>query len=147
MQHGRLGETENNDSGWKQAEPCQLASKDLRPQFCHDGISSGVHPEEAGQPLPLTGPFCHLPLRFVMNPQETGTLGFFSCGGGLVVPLSSPQATKSRSPLSRNAAQSGWKSQAGKVGNWRQQGEDRKTEEKRERGRQQGVGRGGGLKV
>lgn len=68
MQHGRLGETENNDPGWKQAEPRQLAPKDLRSQFCHDGISSGVRQEEAGQPLPQTGHFCHLLLRFVMNP-------------------------------------------------------------------------------
>lgn len=41
--------------------PRQGTPKDLRLQVCHDGISSGVHWEEARQPLPLTGHLCHLP--------------------------------------------------------------------------------------
>lgn len=41
--------------------PRRGTPKDLRPQVCHDGISSGVHPEEAHRPLPLPGHLRHLP--------------------------------------------------------------------------------------
>lgn len=107
MQHGRLGETENNDPGWKQAEPCQLAPKDLRSQFCHDGISSGVHQEEAGQPLPPNRTLLPSTPTICDESLKDRHSGVFFLGVGLVIPLSSPQATKSRSPLSRNTAQSG----------------------------------------
>ena len=146
MQHGRLGETENNDPGWKQAEPCQLAPKDLRSQFCHDGISSGVHQEEAGQPLPPNRTLLPSTPTICDESLKDRHSGVFFLGGGVSHPSLQPPSHQIQiTSIKEHSTE--WKSQAGKVGNWRQQGEERKTEENRERGSQQAEEQGGGLKV